>query len=68
MLNGYSEEFIRASESRISKLAAMVVDSNDVEKLSDLVEFSHVHDASDPYSTSIMDFKGLQLYTTSNNQ
>lgn len=50
ILNGYSEKFLMASETRVAKLVDMVVKVNDAQRLSDMMTYSHVNDPEDPYS------------------
>lgn len=50
ILNGYSSKFVEKFYDRLPQFVDMVIDSNDPEKLANLMRYSHINDVSDEYS------------------
>jgi 3-oxoadipate enol-lactonase len=47
VLNGYSQRFLEQYYHRLPKFVDMIMESNDPDKLADLLKLSHVHDDDD---------------------
>ena len=50
ILNGYSSKFIERCHTKLPQFVDLVMESNDPEKLANLMRYSHINDDSDDYS------------------